>query len=226
MELQDYDGMGDSDVLLDGGFSGIGPINGLQPRFEPDETEESDRQLRTDRTSSKKRDTSNKKRQLSQTNGRNSRLSPSNVQAQTVSTMLKVPMSVVHTKVKQEETVFKLDPGRVVDGTTGRTPNNNGIKIRKLGSVSPKMNHSRQTTANSQNLKAILEKTQHQRNETLTKVGAARSNPRMSGNNQIDATPNRNGSFHNPARRLHHSPIGPGQENLSKIENGNNTMTF
>ena len=58
-------------------------------------------------------------------------------------------MSVVHTKVKQEETVFKLDPGRVVDGTTGRTPNNNGIKIRKLGSVSPKMNHSRQTTANS-----------------------------------------------------------------------------
>ena len=65
------------------------------------------------------------------------------------------------------------------------------------------------------------------RTETLTKVGAARSNPRMSGNNnQLDATPNRNGSFHNPARRLHHSPLGPGQENLSKIENGNNTITF
>ena len=58
------------------------------------------------------------------------------------------------------------------------------------------------------------------RMDTLTKVGAARSNPRMgqTGMTQVEATPNRNGSFHNPARRLHHSPI-IGQENISKAEN-------
>ena len=92
MELQDYDGFGDSEVY-DGGLSG--PVNSLMPRFELEETESEAETQRTARSTSKKE--RSQKRQLSQS-GRSSRLSPSNANVQNTATMLKVPASVVQKK--------------------------------------------------------------------------------------------------------------------------------
>ena len=57
MELDDCAGAGfdDSDVYLEGGISGIGPVNSLMPRFEQDE------RLNEERSRSGKRENSSKK---------------------------------------------------------------------------------------------------------------------------------------------------------------------
>ena len=42
---QDYDGFGDSEVYLDGGIGGLGPVNTLLPRFDRVDTDDdTDRQ--------------------------------------------------------------------------------------------------------------------------------------------------------------------------------------
>jgi len=81
-------------------MSAIGHVNSLMPRFEQvddndDEVDGEGRQASS--RSHKGRDLSGKRRQLGKS-GKEARLSPSNVMAQTISTSLKVPVTVIQNK--------------------------------------------------------------------------------------------------------------------------------
>lgn len=170
MELGDCDGYDDSDVVLEGGISAIGPVNTLMPRFAEEDHRESQRDGQNERSSSNKRDTSGKRKQFT---NRNHRLSPSNLNAGApISTQLKVPGTVV--PIKQKAT---LEEGACVRSSmtnSGRTPKLVTIKVKKMGSVSPNggpnaLRHS--TTNHEANLQAIVK---------------ARSNPRMGSGTRIE----------------------------------------
>ena len=55
MDLEDFAGFEDSEVYLEGGVAGIGPLNSLMPRFEQDD------HLHDQASRSAKRETNSKK---------------------------------------------------------------------------------------------------------------------------------------------------------------------
>ena len=133
MELQDCADAGydDSDVVLEGGFSAIGRVNTLMPRFCEEEPRISARG--DERSNSNKRDTSGKRKQ--QFSNRHHRMSPSNMTGNAISTQLKVPGTVV--PIKQKATLEEGACVRSSQNATGRTPKLVTIKVKKMGSMSP-----------------------------------------------------------------------------------------